>query len=119
VSNLPDGYVAAVAPLVAAWRRERGRMHGGTILPVGDAPDGIAWTGLASVAPDRGSAYAVVFRELNADAAWTTAIPLLAPGATGVTVLGGRGTAAIRDGRLAVTIPAPLDFLWVRIDPGR
>lgn len=119
VSNLPDGYVAAVAPLVAAWRRERGRMHGGTILPVGEAPDGIAWTGLASVAPDRRSAYAVVFRELNADAAWTTAIPLLAPGAAGVTVLGGRGTATVRDGRLAVTIPAPLDFLWVRIDPAR
>lgn len=61
----------------------------------------------------------LVFRELNAETGWTTAIPLLAPGPASVTVLGGRGTAAIRDGRLAMTIPAALDFLWVRIDPAR
>ncbi len=119
VSNLPADYMAAVAPLVAAWKRERPRMHGGTILPIGDAPDGVAWTGFASVTPDRTGAHVLVFRELNASEAWTTAIPLLAPGAAGVTVLGGRGTATLRDGRLAVTIPDPLDFVWLRLDAPR
>lgn len=119
VSNLPADYAAAVAPLVATWKRERARMHGGAILPIGAAPDGLAWTGFASVTPDRRGAHVLVFRELNTETGWTTAIPLLAPGPAAVTVLGGRGTAAIRDGRLAVTIPAALDFLWVRIDPAR
>jgi alpha-galactosidase len=117
VSNLPADYVAEVAPLVATWKRERARMHGGTILPIGGAPDGAAWTGLASVMPDRRGAHVLAFRELNAGAEWSCTIPLLDGAATPrPPCSAAAGRREMRDGRLTVRVPAPLDFVWVRLD---
>ena len=46
------------------WKQHRARMHGGTITPLGAAPDGLSWTGFAShVGPADG--YLLFFRELN------------------------------------------------------
>lgn len=124
VSNLPPEYVAQMRPLVATWKRERDRMHGGAIIPVGDAPDGVAWTGFVSVAADGKGGYALLFRELNSrkeyslalssDVARAPCVPV--PGVTRATVLGGRGVARIADGALTVTVPEKLDFIWVKLE---
>lgn len=122
-SNLSVEYLAAVAPLVATWKRERAAMHGGRLFPIGDAPDGIAWTGFYSAGERSGQGYVLVFRELNASpkaifrlpgsGASTTSSPVEAR----ATVLGGRGEAVYRAGVLEVNIPEPLDFLWVKLEP--
>ena len=126
VSNLPPEYAAQMRPLVAAWKAERSRMHGGAIIPVGEAPDGAAWTGFVSAAADGKGGYALLFRELNAqaeyalalsaDAARTASPGALVPGATRATVVGGRGTARLVDGTLVVNVPETLDFIWVKLE---
>ncbi len=117
VSNLPAGYVEQMRPLVAAWKTERTRLHGGAITPVGAKPDGAAWTGFVSAAADGKGGYALLFRELNAEADYTLDLTGLVPGATRATVLGGRGTARVlADGALRVTVPEKLDFVWTRLD---
>ena len=63
VSNLPDGYIESVADLVAVWREHRAALFGGTILGIGEAPDGRAFTGFLSLAEDMDAGYALVFRE--------------------------------------------------------
>ncbi len=112
-SNLPEDYLAQVASLVAVWKRERSAMFSGTILPIGDAPDGTSWTGFASVAIGRESAHVLVFRELNDRPEWSVELPVA--DATQITRLAGRGTARIENGRLVVNIPKALDFLWVKV----
>ena len=122
VSNLPAEYAAQMRPLVVAWKVERARMHGGAILPVGAAPDGVAWTGFVSAAADGKGGYALLFRELNASADFTLDVARasrpcsLIPGATRATVLGGRGTAKVADGTLTVNVPEKLDFVWVCLE---
>ena len=116
VSNLPEDYVKELKPLVTAWKRERAQMLGGTLLPLGAAPDGVAWTGFASVAADRRSGYLLLFRESNADAIWRTSLPLFADGKYRLTPLAGEGAAALQNNILAVQIPAPLRFLWLRVE---
>jgi alpha-galactosidase len=116
VSNLPPDYVAQMRPLVAAWKAERARLHGGAILPVGGAPDGVAWTGFVSAAADGKGGYALLFRELNAQPDYVLDFDGLVSGATRATVLGGRGTAKVSDGKLAVNVPARLDFVWVKLE---
>ena len=116
VSNLPPDYVAQMRPLVAAWKAERARMHGGAIVPVGAAPDGVAWTGFVSAAADGRGGYALLFRELNASAGYALDLAGLVSGATRATIIGGRGTAKITDDRLAVNVPEALDFVWVKLD---
>ena len=115
VSNLPPAAAAEMQPLVATWKKERERMHGGTILPVGSTPDGVAWTGFVTADADGRGGYALLFRELNDSPHHVFDLPFIQdPGK--VTILGGRGAAGITNGRLAVTIMDELDFLWVRID---
>ena len=115
VSNLPEEYVAQMKPLVTTWKAERVRMHGGTIVPIGTAPDGVAWTGFASTASDGKGGYVLLFRELNEGADFSAELPLR--GATSrAKVIGGRGTARIDHDRLAVNVPDRLDFIWGKFD---
>jgi alpha-galactosidase len=116
VSNLPPDYAARMKPLVAAWKAERSRMHGGATVPVGAAPDGVAWTGFATAAADGKGGYALLFRELNERAEFALDLAGLVPGATRATVLGGRGTARVSDGALTVNVPEKLDFVWVKLE---
>ncbi len=126
VSNLPAEYVAQMKPLVAAWKAERSRMHGGAIVPVGAAPDGVAWTGFVSAAADGKGGYALLFRELNAsaeyvldlgsDVARATCPCSLVPNASRATVIGGRGTAKVAGNTLTVNVPEKLDFVWVKLE---
>jgi len=116
VSNLPEEYIAQVSALVEIWKRERPAIFSGTILPIGDAPDGASWTGLASIANDRKSARVLVFRELNDATHWTTPLPLLEGENLKVTPLAGRGAASISGTDLMVEIPDQLDFLWVKVE---
>jgi alpha-galactosidase len=118
VSNLPENYFETIPPLVKAWKAERQAIFSGHIIPIGEAPDGRAWTGFASVSTDRKSARCVVFRELNESADWSIPIPLLAEGSGRVTVPGGKGTARMEGASLHVRIPETLQYLFFRIEPG-
>ncbi len=116
VSNLPEDYLAELAPLVPVWKRERARMLGGTLLPIGAAPDGVAWTGFASVAADRRSGYLLLFRENNAHADWRIELPLFAAGKYRLTPLAGEGAAELKGNILTAQIPAQLRHLWLRVE---
>lgn len=116
VSNLPDSYFQSVAPLVQAWKKEREAIFSGNIIPIGQTPDGYAWTGFSSVSQDRKSARLVVFRELNSSESWNTEIPLLDHKDAKVTILGGKGSASYENGILKVTIPETLQYVFLKVD---
>ena len=112
--NLPPEYFTLAAPLIAKWKQHREALFGGDILPVGEVPDGVAWTGFVSVQKDRQSGYALLFRELNSAPTYQLQVPLVQTSATQVEVLGGSGSATMSQGNLSVEIPDSLGFLWVR-----
>ena len=86
----------------------------GTVHPIGSAPDGIAWTGFASVSQE-GGGYLLIFRELNQNAVWQTGLSLFGPGEHRIEVLGGKGSATLAGGILRAEIPALLDFVFLRV----
>ena len=117
ISNLPEDYVQRVSKLVAIWKKERTAIFSGNIIPIGSAPDGMTWTGFASVNEDRKSARVLLFRERSGDSSWTTELPLLVPHGQKVTVLAGGGTAKLKDGCLTAKIPEQLGYLFLRVEP--
>ena len=117
ISNLPEDYVQRVAKLVAIWKKERTAIFSGSIIPIGSAPDGMAWTGFTSVSEDRKSARVLLFRERSGDGSWTTELPLLVPHGQKATVLAGGGTATLKDGCLTAKIPEQLGYLFLRVEP--
>ncbi len=114
-SNLPAAFVEELQPLIAKWRRERPFLFAGSIIPVGNAPDGVSWTGFVSVSPDRRSGYALLFRESNQTSDWEFELPLLSPGVYQANVLGGSGSVSIDSSKLRVHIPAARQFVWVKL----
>ena len=116
VSNLPEDYQRSVAGLVSVWKRERARLFTGHILPIGEAPDGQCWTGFASVAPDSGSGYLLLFRELNPSADWSVDLKMFSSGNKRITKLAGKGEATVSGERLTVHISEPLQYLWLRVE---
>lgn len=114
IQNLSPETVAAWKPLIATWKRHRDAVHAGYIHPVGGRPDGFAWTGFVSTAKDGRSGTALLFRERSAKTSFALDLsPYLK--AERVEVLAGRGTAALAGNVLTVDVPAPLDFIWVRL----
>ena len=115
--HLPEPYFAEAAPLIATWKRHRETMQNGTILPVGDAPDGKAWTGFVSVNAAKTGGYALLFRELNDNANYQLKLPLTGELNGPVEILGGDGNATLKAGVLRVQVPAKLRFQWIKFGP--
>jgi alpha-galactosidase len=115
VSNLPQDYQDSAAGLIRRWKQERERLYAGTILPIGAVPDGVSWTGFASVGAARGG-YVVIFRELCSNSEWTVTLSMFPSTPRRVAVLGGEGAADLKNGQLRVRIPRQLHYLWVRVD---
>ena len=113
-SNLPEDYIEQVAPLVKTWQMHRKRLFGGTVHPIGSPPDGVAWTGFASVSQE-GGGYLLLFREMHPSTTWELPLPQFAQGAFHTELLGGRGSVELTGGILRAEIPEPLDFLFARI----
>lgn len=116
VSNLPEEYFGEAAPLVQVWKEHRTAIFGGRILPLGEAPDGAAWTGFASVASDGQSGYILLFRELNDQEQWSCPAPLFAAGEFTCQVLGGRGNLTLSGNQVVASIPRAQDFLFARVE---
>lgn len=114
IQHLPESYFEEAAPLIAKWKTHREAMQRGTILPVGAAPDGYAWTGFVSLAADRKSGYVLMFRELNDLPNYDLELPLWSEVKGKIEILAGEGTATFENGKLRITIPATLRFLWLR-----
>jgi len=112
--NLPPSYFENAAPLIDTWKQHRQAMQNGTVLPVGDTPDGNAWTGFVSIAADHKSGYALLFRELNKEGSFTLKIPGLGNASGNTEILGGCGDANLSGGHLAVSIPKTLHYVWMR-----
>ena len=120
-SNLDKGFVESMAPLVRKWKAVRDDIFTGVTLPIGDCPDGVAWTGFTSVQgglahPD--SAIILAFRELNPQDRWTLASPWLLrmlEASAKVEVLYGDCEPRLGAGGLEVHVPEKLGFILVRV----
>ena len=117
LSDVSEKSVAVLAPLVKTWKAERACWHGGVIHPVGNRPDGIAWTGFVSEAADGRGGYALLFRELNVAESFTLDLaPIFGEHPLTVEkVIGGRGSATLEGVSLTVSVPEKLDFIWVKL----
>lgn len=123
VCRVPPAITAEWRPLIALWKEHREAFHRGTVLPIGRAPDGYAWSGFISV-PDRAATpentgprlYALIFRETTREARHSFALPeAMGIGGSGeARVLAGEGSAAMeKDGRMVARIPSARSFLFV------
>lgn len=105
-----------IAPLVRVYREHQAAFQGGTVLPIGESPNGVGWTGFQSCRGREG--YFMVYREWNerseaALACWTR------PGCRVVCRhLAGHGAdfeAAADDyGRIRFALPRPFSFGFYR-----
>ena len=60
-SNLPEE-AYSTGQVLKGWKDISARLHSGTILPIGEEPSGVSWTGFQSVT-DAGHGYLIVYRE--------------------------------------------------------
>jgi alpha-galactosidase len=116
VSNLPEDYQKSVSELVTVWKRERSKLFSGRILPIGEAPDGKVWTGFKSISQVDGSAYVLLFRELNPNAEWSFDLKMFTGGNKRITKLAGKGEATVSGECLTVNIPETLQYLWLKVE---
>lgn len=112
--KLPESYFVEAAPLIATWKSHREALQTGTIMPVGSAPDGNAWTGFVSINAARDGGYALMFRELNEAANFSLELPLIGKLNAPIEKLGGDGEATLNDGILSVHVAEKLGFIWVK-----
>ena len=116
-TGLSASYAADLKPLIAQWKQERDAIYRGTTIPIGDAPDGVAWTGFASIAEGGRGGYLLIFRELNEQSIWLAPGALFGNGEFKISVLGGDGTVMQGAEGFRVSIPQAPGFVWVKLEP--
>lgn len=112
-TGMPQGAFAD-PDLIRTYRAHAARIHAGHILPIGEPPDGTAWTGFQSIAPGGRSGYLLVLREANARSQ-TKLQTLLPPGRTvQLTPVAGQGRPARltvdEAGAVSLSLPDRHDF---------
>ncbi|WP_309381916.1 alpha-galactosidase [Cerasicoccus frondis] len=114
-SNLSEEYVAKASPLIQTWKRHREELFRGTILPIGQEPDGIAYTGFMSISPKNNQGYILVFRELNSEDHACVEIPAgLGLGKAHWQLLSPEGDVKTNHDLLWVKIPESLGYVFAR-----
>jgi len=115
VSNLPKAYFEEVSPLVKVWKQHRAAVFAGSIISIGQEPNGKSWTGFVSLDQDGKSGYLLMFREDNEQKDYT--IEETWPAETGeykYENLFGKGKVSAEGSRLRVNIPQPNGFIFTR-----
>ncbi|WP_168120171.1 alpha-galactosidase [Paenibacillus sp. HB172176] len=64
LSSLSDGQMNALTQAIHAWKPHHDRILAGHVLPIGEEPTGVGWTGFQSIADAR-SGYLLIMRELH------------------------------------------------------
>lgn len=64
-SGLPE-QAFGIAPIVSSYKEIMADIHNGIILPIGNEPDGVSWTGFQSICSND-SGYIIIYREYSED----------------------------------------------------
>ena len=115
LSELDRDSAAELRQAVDVWKSNRERLHSGITFPIGENPDGVAWTVFATCAANGRCGFVLLFRELNENAGYEVDLSALVPSARAANVIAGNGTAKLVGKRLAVGIPRQLDYLWIEL----
>lgn len=110
---------AALAPLVALWRRIRGDVLSGQVWPIGDEPDGRSFPGFQSIGLD-GRGVAIFYREHNPRSRHEYVLRDVPPGRYRVTPLRPEGEGTVlrvgQEARIVVPFDRPHDARVVRYE---
>lgn len=117
-SELPEEG-RAIAPLIKAYRAVQSGIHRGVILPIGDEPNGTAWTGFQSLV-DQEHGFLLVIREYNDVAAAKILLYDLAGKTISCEQIGGHGKSRLMtvdtDGMVRFELPGPHTFALYRYE---
>lgn len=114
VSNLPEPYIESASKLIWTWREHREDLFSGTILPIGNEPDGFSYTGFMSVSKANDYGYVLLFRELHTESCASIMIPDIGSEGLIWETLASEGSIEVCDKSLRVNIPKQLGFLFAR-----
>lgn len=118
-SSLPSEAYAETAPIIHGYNALQHELHSGIILPIGNEPDGVAWTGFQSLnnelseVKSGSEGYLIVYRELSQSSEGQLRTWLPAGVRISTQRLLGEGsinTEVSQDGSISVTLPRPNSF---------
>jgi alpha-galactosidase len=109
LSNLPESYFKQIKPLVDLWKQHRDQIHAGTIIPIGNEPDGVQWSGLLSLADDGKSGYLLICNGMKTSVNLSKDLPANIK-LTDTQHLHGMGRLECEDGLAQVTHMPPQSY---------
>jgi alpha-galactosidase len=115
ISNLPKEYIAKVKPLVKIWKECRSELFSNAILPIGNAPDGIEYTGFISEPTNGSNGYVLIFREMNDSNCFELDLSQAGYQLKDAKVLFGDGDIQINENKLTFQVNEKLGFVFARI----
>ncbi len=120
-TGLDDENAVTLQRAIAAYRAVQADILSGHVLPIGDEPDGIRWTGFQCV-KGNGSGYLLLFRELGEKASHTYRLWGIRGQRLDLKLILGNGkqehAEADGDGMAAFSLDAPMSFALYRYSSG-
>ncbi len=112
-TGLPKAFITEVSELVSIWKKHRAAIFSGNIIPIGETPNGVTWTGLCSISKTEESCYALLFNEKSKSSQYTFELPRAF---AQVELLHGEGEIHLKEDQLKVVIPSEFSYLFLKLD---
>lgn len=121
MGGLSETYKEQLKSIIGPYKQHRAKLMEGNVYPIGDTPDGLSWTGFASVLPGAGYGYVLIFREWNSSDRHSFKLDALQPGRYGFERLSGSGEAsfeAVIDAsrEIVLSLPRRQSYAWYRFE---
>lgn len=117
VSHLPDADAARLSGIIAEYRKYRCELFDAHVMPIGEMPNGMRFSGYFCRCEDGKAGHILLFRESTASAEYVFKLPCSIDGADVSVVY--RSCAAeteVRGDTVAVNIAEERSFVWLRYE---
>ena len=116
LAAISDESKKALKPLIAKYKEYRTAIYAGHIFPIGEIPDGAAWTGFQSHDPKTHSGYLIVYREDNPEPSYRFH-PKLLTDPTRFESVSDDSPTIVSDQGIEVTLPEIRTYRLYRYHP--
>lgn len=117
MSNLDNQDAEILAKISGVYKSYKKELFASQVIPIGEMPNGMSFSGYCCVAPDKKSAHLILFREASKEDEYSFELPINIAGKNTKTIYqNAPAKISVNENNVTVKFGNKRSFVWVKAD---